>query len=148
VHLKDLLSSECVITQRIAKGLEWIQSTLGPGLVDERIEAQIKLRGKTVVEMFDTISPGAKADLLRMAPVQLPCVLLRPAALGGRVELLEGVPGTVERLREVADGRGRFREDAVRASGSRKLRSRRLGAGTPEGLGSRKDARHPCYGCR
>ncbi len=73
--------------------------------------------------MFDTISPGAKADLFgwhlynchayffdqpsydtnagcRIVPTM--------AALGGRIELLEGTPGAAERLKEVAAGQADF----------------------------------------
>lgn len=123
MDLKEFLGSEDVVARRIARGLDWIQTTVGPGLVDGRIEAQLKLRGKTLLEMFDTISPGAKADLFGWQlynchayffdqpsyDTNAGCRIVPTiAALGGRIALLEGTPGAAERLKDVAAGQADF----------------------------------------
>ncbi|HYU41753.1 MAG TPA: hypothetical protein VEQ84_06355 [Vicinamibacteria bacterium] len=60
MHLTPLLNAEDLSVQLLGKALEWLQSTIGEAVIDERIKTQVSLRGKTVVEMFDTISPGRK----------------------------------------------------------------------------------------
>jgi hypothetical protein len=123
VDLKGLLASEDLLNRRLAEGLDWIQRTIGENVVDDRIAAQAKLRGTTMPEMFDTISPGATSDLFgwhlyncyaycfdqpnydtnagcRIVPTMV--------SLGARVSVLETIPGACERLVEVAGGRADF----------------------------------------
>jgi hypothetical protein len=120
VDLDAFLTSEDEAARRIARGLDWIQRTIGADVVDARVAAQQQLRGTKLVEMFDTISPGARADLLGWHLYNCQAYLLDPpsydtnagcrivptiVALGARVDILEHIPAAADRLREVASGR-------------------------------------------
>lgn len=123
MNLTEQLTSDDLVTRRIAEGVDWIQRALGESAIDERLAEQVRLRGTTMPELFDTVSAGAKTDLFgwnlyncyayffdqpnydtnagcRIVPTM--------ASLGARVPQLDATPGAVERLREVADGRADF----------------------------------------
>jgi len=123
MDLKNLLASEDLVNRRIAEGLDWLQRTLGEGVVDDRIAAQLKLRGTTMLEMFDTISPGAVSDLFGWHLYNCYAYLFDPpnydtnagcriiptvVSLGARVPWLESTPGSAERLWDVAKGKADF----------------------------------------
>lgn len=123
MNLLEQLASDDPVTRRIAEGVDWIQRVVGKSVVDKRLALQVKLRGTTMPEMFDTISAGAKADLFGWNLYNCYAYLVDQAnydtnagcrivptmaSLGARVPLLEGTIGAVERLREVADGHADF----------------------------------------
>jgi len=119
VNLTEQLTSD----ERIAEGVDWIQRALGENVVDERLAVQVRLRGSTMPEMFDTVSAGAKTDLFGWNlyvcyayffdqpkyDTKAGCrIVPTMASLRARVPQLEATPGAVERLREVANGTADF----------------------------------------
>ena len=123
MNLTEQLTSDDVLSRRIAEGVDWIQRALGENVVDERLAVQARLRGTTMLEMFDTVSVGAKTDLFGWNlyncyayffdqpnyDTNAGCrIMPTMASLGARVPQLEATPGAVERLREVANGTADF----------------------------------------
>jgi hypothetical protein len=119
VDLVPLLGSHNLEHQLVAKALDWIQSTLGTQMIEERLKTQVALCGKTILEMFDTVSPGAKADIFGWHLYNCHAYFFDPpsydpnagcriiptfVSLGGRLDFLRQVAGAEHRLKAVASG--------------------------------------------
>jgi hypothetical protein len=123
MDLTKILNGNDEINRRVAEGLDWIQQTLGEKEVDRRVSDQIALRGATMAETYNTISPGSVSDLFGWHLYNCYAYFNDPpnydtnagcrimptiASLGARAPLLQTVPGAANRLKEVARGNADF----------------------------------------